>query len=221
MFFIQSAAVFAAISWKRIVFSFWYFKLTIRYDKIRYDTRCYFNVRSKANLIYRTEPTTKKCKKRKTKSRKQVCLEVTVDSPGNPWSQCRRRNATVETGGWEWCDWIWELWQYHVQESSVSVGAGWSETWAGYDKQSCSIRAWSEQWKWRRWKLFWYPCMDGCSEADGCGYLETDEIWSEKVFIKYEAEVSSRVSCKWGVVDFGKLFTETNEQKFSLGGVQC
>jgi len=24
-----------------------------------------------------------------------------------------------------------------------------------------------------------------------------------------------------GVVDFGKLFTETNEQKFSLGGVQC
>ena len=31
-------------------------------DTIRYDTRCYFNVRSKANsLIYRTEPTTKKC----------------------------------------------------------------------------------------------------------------------------------------------------------------
>ena len=24
-----------------------------------------------------------------------------------------------------------------------------------------------------------------------------------------------------GVVDFGKLFTETNGQKFSLGGVQC
>ena len=24
-----------------------------------------------------------------------------------------------------------------------------------------------------------------------------------------------------GVVDFGKLFTETNEQKFSLGGVIC
>jgi len=34
----------------------------------RYDTRCYFNVRSKANmsqLNYRTEPTTKKCKNRK------------------------------------------------------------------------------------------------------------------------------------------------------------
>ena len=24
-----------------------------------------------------------------------------------------------------------------------------------------------------------------------------------------------------GVVDFGKLFTETSEQKFSLGGVKC
>ena len=24
-----------------------------------------------------------------------------------------------------------------------------------------------------------------------------------------------------GVFDFGKLFTETNEQKFSFGGVQC
>jgi len=42
------------------------------------------------------------------------------------------------------------------------------------------------------------------------------------VFIKYEAEVSSRVSGgQRGAVDFGKLFTETNEQKFSLGGVQC
>ena len=42
------------------------------------------------------------------------------------------------------------------------------------------------------------------------------------MFIKYEAEVSSRVSVgERGVVDFGKLFTETNEQKFSLGGVQC
>jgi len=42
------------------------------------------------------------------------------------------------------------------------------------------------------------------------------------VFIEYEAEISSRVSgAKRGVVDFGKLFTETNQQKFSLRGVQC
>jgi len=41
------------------------------------------------------------------------------------------------------------------------------------------------------------------------------------VFIKYEAEVSSRVGGgERGVVDFGKLFTETNQQKFSLGGVR-
>ena len=40
------------------------------------------------------------------------------------------------------------------------------------------------------------------------------------MFIKYEAEVSSSVGGgESGVVDFGKLFTETNEQKFSLGGV--
>ena len=37
-----------------------------------------------------------------------------------------------------------------------------------------------------------------------------------------KAEVSSRVSGgERGVVDFDKLFTETNEQKFSLGIVQC
>ena len=38
------------------------------------------------------------------------------------------------------------------------------------------------------------------------------------MFIKYEAQVSNRASGgDRGVVDFGKLFTETDEQKFSLG----
>ena len=42
------------------------------------------------------------------------------------------------------------------------------------------------------------------------------------MFIKYEEEVSSTVSGnERGVFDFDKLFTETNEQNFSLGGVQC
>ena len=37
------------------------------------------------SLIYRTEPTTKKCKNRKkTKGRKQICSEIAVNSPGNP-----------------------------------------------------------------------------------------------------------------------------------------
>ena len=41
--------------------------------------------------------------------------------------------ASGETIGQQWCDWIWELWQQHVQDSSGSVGAGWSETWGGCD----------------------------------------------------------------------------------------
>ena len=65
--------------------------------------------------------------------------------------------------------------------------------------------------------------MDGYSEA---GEYGNSKIWrqmrSGQICVKYEAEVSSRVSGgDRGVVDFGKLFTETNEQKFSLGGVQC
>jgi len=38
------------------------------------------------------EPTTKKCKNRKTKRRKQICSEITVKSLGNPCSEsCRRK----------------------------------------------------------------------------------------------------------------------------------
>ena len=48
-----------------------------------------------------------------------------------------------------------------------------------------------------------------------------DPVGKSEVFIKHEAEVSSRVGGgERGVVDPGKPFTETNEQKFSLGGVQ-
>ena len=46
--------------------------------------------------------------------------------------------------------------------------------------------------------------MDGYSEADGYGNRKT---WRQ-------------MRSGQGVADFGKLFTETNEQKFSLGGVQ-
>ena len=55
-----------------------------------------------------------------------------------------------------------------------------------------------------------------------------DLVIEGEAFIKYEAKVSSRVSSgEWVVVDFGKLFTETSEQKVSLRGqsvlylVQC
>jgi len=50
---------------------------------------------------------------------------------------------------------------------------------------------WSEQWKWRWWKLFWCRGMDGYIEADGYG---NSKIWRQmslvrksEVFIKYEA----------------------------------
>jgi len=66
--------------------------LTLIQIRIRHDTRCYSNVRSKADMsqlnLYRTEPTTKKCKKnRKSKSKKRICSEVTVNSEGDPRSQ--------------------------------------------------------------------------------------------------------------------------------------
>ena len=56
-------------------------------DTIRYEMQY---VRSKANmsqLIYRTEPTTKKCRIEKLKSRKQICSEITANSLGNPRSE--------------------------------------------------------------------------------------------------------------------------------------
>ena len=43
------------------------------------------------SFICRTEPTTKKCKNRKTKSRKQICSEITVNSLGNPCSESWKR----------------------------------------------------------------------------------------------------------------------------------
>ena len=93
----------------------------------------------------------------------------------------------------------------------------------GCDLNSGSSQAWNEQWKWRWWRLLWYQGMDGCSEADEYG---NSKIWRQmrsgqqsEVFIKYEAEVSSRVSGgERGVVDFGKLFTNVvaNEQKIQF-----
>ena len=72
---------------------------------IRYDTRCYLTCARKptwVSLIYRSEPTTKKCKNRrkKTKSRKQICSEITVNSPGNKCSEyLRRRNEGLQWQG--------------------------------------------------------------------------------------------------------------------------
>ena len=51
------------------------------------------------SLIYRTEPTTKKWKTEELKSRKWICSEVTVNSPGNPCSRSWRRKRYLRWEG--------------------------------------------------------------------------------------------------------------------------
>ena len=72
----------------------------VRYDTIRDAILTCARKPTWVSLINRTEPTTKKCKNRKkTKSRKQICPEITVNSPGNPCSKYLSRKkgrATVE-----------------------------------------------------------------------------------------------------------------------------
>jgi len=45
------------------------------------------------------EPKTKKVEKRKLKSKKRTCSEVSVNSPGNSWSQSRRRKGRLRWEG--------------------------------------------------------------------------------------------------------------------------
>ena len=72
----------------------------IRYDTIRDAILTCARKPTRVSLIYRTEPTTKKCKNRKkTKSRKQVCPEITVNSPGNPCSKYLSRKKGRATVG--------------------------------------------------------------------------------------------------------------------------
>jgi len=73
---------------------------TIRYDTIRDAILTCARKPTWVSLIYRTQPTTTKCKNRKTKSRKQTCSEITVNSPGNPCSEySRRRNEGLQWVG--------------------------------------------------------------------------------------------------------------------------
>jgi len=71
------------------------------YDMLRYDTRRYFNVRSKADMSQHNLPhgtNNKKWKTEKLKSKKTDMLrtsEVSVNSPGNPWSQSGRRKEKL------------------------------------------------------------------------------------------------------------------------------
>jgi len=41
------------------------------------------------------EPTTKKWRIERLKTKKRICSEVSVNSPGNPWSQSGRRKGRL------------------------------------------------------------------------------------------------------------------------------
>ena len=92
--------------------------------------------------------------------------------------------------------------------------------------ESCSSQAWSEQWKWRWWKLFWYRGMDGYSKAGENGkarfWDRRNLVRKSEVFIKYEAKVSSRVSSgERRVVDFGKLVEGSSHAENQLDLFIC
>ena len=63
----------------------------IRYDTIRDAILTCARKPTWVSLIYSTEPTTKKCKNGKTKSREQTCSEITVNSPKNSCSEYLRK----------------------------------------------------------------------------------------------------------------------------------
>jgi len=68
---------------------------SLLYDTIRYDTRCSFNVQSKADMSQLNLPhgtnNQKVEQKEKRKTKPRICSEVSVNSPGNPWSQSLRK----------------------------------------------------------------------------------------------------------------------------------
>ena len=130
--------------------------------------------------------------------------------------------TSAETKGWEWCDLILELWQQHVQESSGSVGAGWFETWAGYDRVAV-VKLGVNSGSGDDGSCFGIEVLRDTAKLTNMVISRFGHRWDlvrkGEVFVEYEAQISSRVSSdKWGLVDFGQLFTETSLQKFSLGG---
>jgi len=95
-----------ALKWRRYWISIRSQLLPTRRGEIRYDTirDAILTCARKptwVSLIYRTEPTTKKCKtEKKTKSRKQICSEITVNSPANPRSKyLSRRKEKLQREG--------------------------------------------------------------------------------------------------------------------------
>jgi len=61
---------------------------------------------TRVSLIYHTEPTTKRCKTEKLKSKKRICSEVTVNSLRNPCNQSGRRKGRLRCGGTSLCSYL-------------------------------------------------------------------------------------------------------------------
>ena len=75
--------------------------LPIRYDTIRDAVLTCNQKPTWVGLIYRNEPATKKWEKnwKKLKGKKRICLEVSINSPQNPWSQSLRRKGRLRWEG--------------------------------------------------------------------------------------------------------------------------
>jgi len=50
---------------------------------------------SQLNLPHGNDNSKRKTEKKLKSKKKRICLEVSVNSPGNPWSQSRRRNGRL------------------------------------------------------------------------------------------------------------------------------
>jgi len=70
---------------------------------IRYDTRCYFNVRSKADISQLNQPhgtnNWKVEKKKNWEVKTDICSEVSVNNPGNPRSRSWRIKGRLRWEG--------------------------------------------------------------------------------------------------------------------------
>ena len=107
---------------------------TIRYDTIRDAILTCARKPTWVSLIYRTQPTTKTCKNRKTKSRKHICSEITVNSPGNPCSEyLSRRKEGLQ-------------WEGFAEKEGIKP---WVKEWVGGHQIIVSITVG----RWRRYKI--------------------------------------------------------------------
>ena len=105
-------------------------------NTIRYDTRCYFNVCTKAGISQLNVPPGTKNKKwnqkqksgKPTKQQKQICSEVSVNCPGNPWSQSWRRKIRLRSYGFAEKEGFFSMeWKTGVKE--WRRGDGWWQWW--------------------------------------------------------------------------------------------